>query len=392
MRDGGVLCLSGQDRVLMPVPAVLLAVAKRRALLRVVSTVVGVMVPVLIMAMCGGLALVASATQTSTTACLPSAATVANAGAQPATGEGLSISSAGGTPIVLTAGQVKVAQAFIGVGMQLEVSDAGLKIAIMVGLKESGLRILANSSVPASMTFAHDGVGSDHDSLGSAQQRPSSGWGSVAELMNPVYDAQAFFGGTSGPNKASPRGLLDVPGWESLSPGAAAQAVQVSAFPELYAQWDGEASSIVSALKSSSAVAACSADAGSSGSPDLPSDLSQRRRDIIHYAQEGVGGTYVWGGTSFKAWDCSGYVQWIYAQVGIQLPRTEQWLAGTQTSTPQPGDLVVQNPDGPNHWGHVGIYAGNGMMYSALNPTVGTLLHPVAWNSGTQYFSVITVR
>ncbi|WP_261388378.1 C40 family peptidase [Arthrobacter alpinus] len=372
----------------MPVPAVLLAVAKRRALLRIVSTVVGVMVPVLIMAMCGGLALVASATQESTTACLADASTVANTGGQPGAGAGLSITSSTGTPFVLTAAQVKVAEAFIGVGKQLSVSDDGLQIAIMVGLQESGLRMLANSSVLASMAFAHDGVGSDHDSIGSAQQRPSAGWGSVAELMDPVYDARAFFGGTSGPNHGSPRGLLDVPGWASMSPGAAAQAVQVSAFPELYAQWEGEATSIVAALKSGSSAATCSPAAGATETPELPANLSQLRRDIIHYAQEGVGGTYVWGGTAFKAWDCSGYVQWIYAQVGIQLPRTEQWLVGTPTSTPQPGDLVVQNPDGPNHWGHVGIYAGNGMMYSALNPSVGTLLHPVAWNPGTAYFVV----
>lgn len=374
----------------MPVPAVLLAVAKRRVLLRIVSSVVGVMVPVLIMAMCGGLALVASAGQESTTACLTNASSVENTVAQPATGAGLSIPSAAGPPIVLTSAQVKVAQAIIGVGKQLSVSDAGLQIAIMVGLQESGLRVLANSSVPASMTFAHDGVGSDHDSLGSAQQRPSAGWGSVAELMSPVYDAQAFFGGTSGPNHGSPRGLLDVPDWASMTKGEAAQAVQASAYPELYAQWEGKAKSIVAALKSGTAVSACSADPGATGTPDLPANLSQLRREIIRYAQEGVGGTYVWGGTAFKAWDCSGYVQWIYAQVGIQLPRTEQWLAGKPTSTPQPGDLVVQNPDGANHWGHVGIYAGNGMMYSALNPTAGTLLHPVAWNLGTEYFLLIS--
>ncbi|MDJ0318400.1 C40 family peptidase [Arthrobacter antibioticus] len=374
----------------MPVPAVLLAVVKRRALLRIVSTVVGVMVPVLIMAMCGGLALVASATQESTTSCLTDVSTVANTGAQPATSAGLSISSAGGTPIVLSAAQVKVAQALIGVGKQLSVSDAGLQIAIMVGLQESGLRMLANSSVPSSMAFAHDGVGSDHDSVGSAQQRASAGWGSVEELMNPGYDAQAFFGGTTGPNHGSPRGLLDVPGWASMSKGEAAQAVQVSAFPELYDQWEEEATSIVAALKSGSAVDACSPDPGVTSAPDVPANLSELRRDIIHYAQEGVGGTYIWGGTAFKAWDCSGYVQWIYAQVGINLPRTEQWIAGKLTSTPQPGDLVVQNPDGPNHWGHVGIYAGNGMMYSALNPTAGTLLHPVAWNVRTEYFTLIS--
>ncbi|WP_312876015.1 C40 family peptidase [Arthrobacter terrae] len=211
----------------------------------------------------------------------------------------------------------------------------------------------------------------------------------MAELMNPVYDAQAFFGGPKGPNHGSPPGLLDTPGWETMSKSGAAQAVQASAFPELYAQWEGEAHAIVAALRSGVTLQSCLTGSGGTSMPDLPGNMSQFRRDIIRFAQEGVGGTYVWGGTAFKAWDCSGYVQWVYGQVGIQLPRTEQWLSGTPTTMPQPGDLVVQNPDGPNHWGHVGIYAGNGMMFSALNPAVGTLLHPVAWNSGTQYFVLI---
>lgn len=56
---------------------------------------------------------------------------------------------------------------------------------------------------------------------------------------------------------------------------------------------------------------------------------------------------------------------------------------------PQPGDPVAQNPDGPNHWGLVGNYAGNGTMYSALNPAVRTLVHPVAWNAGTAYLAYL---
>ncbi|WP_051389322.1 NlpC/P60 family protein [Arthrobacter sp. 35W] len=100
---------------------------------------------------------------------------------------------------------------------------------------------------------------------------------------------------------------------------------------------------------------------------------------IIKSAYQGLGHPYVWGGTSYQlGWDCSGFVQWAYRQAGLQLPRTEQWEGLTATSTPQPGDLVVQNPDGPNHWAHIGIYIGEGRMISALNPAVGTVLLPVA--------------
>ncbi|RLY92186.1 hypothetical protein CWC38_03230 [Kocuria tytonicola] len=91
-------------------------------------------------------------------------------------------------------------------------------------------------------------------------------------------------------------------------------------------------------------------------------------------AYQGIGGAYVWGGTGFKAWDCSGFTQWVYAQNGINLPRTTwaQFAAGTPTANPQPGDLVSQNGGS-----HVGIYIGNGQMISALNPSQGTQVHSV---------------
>jgi cell wall-associated NlpC family hydrolase len=289
---------------------------------------------------------------------------------------------------MLSESQATVAKAYISVGRARAVPDDGIVIALMMALQESGLQMLANTSVPESLNFPHDGVGSDHDSVGSAQQRHSAGWGSIAELMQPAYNAEAFYGGPQGPNRGSPRGLLDVRGWHQLDKGAAAQAVQGSAFPAAYARWQPEAEAILEGLGASTPPAACSSNGPGPAQPTIPSGLSQLRREILAYAQEGVGGAYVWGGTAFKAWDCSGYVQWVYGQAGIHLPRTEQWAAGTATAEPQPGDLVVQNPDGPNHWGHVGIYAGNGMMYSALNPAVGTLLHPVSWNKATEYFVI----
>ena len=95
---------------------------------------------------------------------------------------------------------------------------------------------------------------------------------------------------------------------------------------------------------------------------------------VVATAYQGIGGAYVWGGTSFKAWDCSGFTQWVFAQHGINLPRVtwSQIAAATPTATPQPGDLVSQN--GGNH---VGVYIGNGQMISALNPQQGTMVHSV---------------
>ena len=100
-------------------------------------------------------------------------------------------------------------------------------------------------------------------------------------------------------------------------------------------------------------------------------------------AYTGIGHPYVWGGTTPNGWDCSGFTQWVYAQAGISIPRVNAWTAMKPTSTPAPGDLVVQNGGA-----HVGIYVGNGMMISALNPSQGTLLHSVASTGGGSFYTM----
>jgi cell wall-associated NlpC family hydrolase len=374
----------------MPFPAMLVAVAKRRALLRAVTAFAMVVALMFGVVFCAFVALLVAKRSSADSVCT-SAITV-NGRSSNRSGGGLEIRAGRGEPIWLTSGQVSVARGYISVGKQLGVPRDAWIVAIMMALQESGLRVLANSNVPASFQFPHDGVGSDHDSLGTAQQRPVAGWGSVAQLMDPDYSARAFYGGPSGPNHGSPRGLLEIPGWQYMDKGQAAQAVQVSAFPELYARWDSEAAAIVDSLEGVTAPVMCKHSPTQSEPPAAPENLAQIRKDVLRFTQEGLGGTYIWGGTAFKAWDCSGYVQWIYRQVGINLPRVEQWRVGHRTDNPQPGDLVVQNPQGPDNWGHVGIYAGGGMMYSALNPSAGTLLHPVDWNPGSAYFDLLSSR
>jgi peptidoglycan DL-endopeptidase CwlO len=131
--------------------------------------------------------------------------------------------------------------------------------------------------------------------------------------------------------------------------------------------------------------AANTATAGQEASPAAKAEESvsaAATSGIAAIAYTGIGHSYVWGGTSpVTGWDCSGFVQWVYAQAGISIPRTNAWSIMTPTSAPQPGDLVVQNGGA-----HVGIYVGNGMMISALNPSQGTLLHsPAATGSSTYY-------
>lgn len=95
---------------------------------------------------------------------------------------------------------------------------------------------------------------------------------------------------------------------------------------------------------------------------------------IVETAKTGIGGTYIWGGKSFKAWDCSGYVSWVLAQHGIKTTAYTFAMKNElkPTSNPEPGDIIFQGG-----YNHVGIYLGDGMMVSALNPSEGTRIHPV---------------
>lgn len=164
--------------------------------------------------------------------------------------ESLTATTRAGATVTLDHQQLTRAATIITVGAQTEsVGRAGVLVALMAALTESRLRMLANpSAVPESADYPNDGTGSDHDSLGLFQMRPSAGWGTVAELMNAEYQARAFYGGPKGPNYPSPRGLLDIPGWQSLDPGEAAQAVEVSAYPDRYQNYQPVAEAILTAL------------------------------------------------------------------------------------------------------------------------------------------------
>lgn len=116
------------------------------------------------------------------------------------------------------------------------VTKDAILISLMAAMTESGFRNYANSNVPESLTYDYDAIGSDHDSVGFWQMRPH--WGSIKDLMTIEYQVKAFFGGPEGPNGGSPRGLFDIPGWESMPKGEAAQAVEVSAFPDRYAEYE----------------------------------------------------------------------------------------------------------------------------------------------------------
>ena len=118
------------------------------------------------------------------------------------------------------------AQLIIRIGRQKGIPAQGIVIALAAAAQESGLRNVRYG---------------DRDSLGLFQQRPSTGWGTPAQVLDPARATLAFYGGADNPNKGHTRGLLDIAGWQSMSVTQAAQAVQISAFPDAYAKWETSA-------------------------------------------------------------------------------------------------------------------------------------------------------
>jgi hypothetical protein len=162
----------------------------------------------------------------------------------------LDVRSSDGIRLRLSQKQLAHAATIIDVGARTAgVGHDGIVVALMAALTESALRMLSNTGAyPDSASYPNDGDGGDHDSLGLFQMRPAMGWGSVAELMDPRYQARAFYGGPAGPNSGSPRGLLDIPDWQQMPKGAAAQAVEISAVPDRYATFEPVAETILDTL------------------------------------------------------------------------------------------------------------------------------------------------
>lgn len=118
--------------------------------------------------------------------------------------------------------QVGNAARIVDVGRTLGVPARGWVIAVATAMVESTLRNLP---------------GGDRDSLGLFQQRPSQGWGTPAQILDPVYSATKFY------DK-----LQRIDGWQQLPLTVAAQRVQVSAFPDKYGEYEQDAEQVVAAL------------------------------------------------------------------------------------------------------------------------------------------------
>ncbi|HZS19980.1 MAG TPA: C40 family peptidase [Pseudonocardiaceae bacterium] len=250
--------------------------------------------------------------------------------------------------------QRAIAELIIAIGKQRGLPPRAWQIAIQAGMTESRLHNL------------HYG---DRDSLGIFQMRPSQGWGTVAQVTDPVYEINKFYDV-----------LLRVPGWETQRPGDTAQDIERSAFPLRYHQWEPLAVNVISAVGGDVTQyvrASCTTPL------PAPSEVAGR---AIQFALGEVGKPYVWGATGPNAYDCSGLMLRAYQAAGITLPRVarQQYWAGAQLPVrqAQPGDLLFWGYDtsNPDSIHHVAMYLGNGRMVEAANQTVPLRQRAVSFN------------
>jgi cell wall-associated NlpC family hydrolase len=247
----------------------------------------------------------------------------------------------------LDSSQRAIAGQIIAIGKQRPIPARGWQVAIQAGMTESGL---------------HNDPGGDRDSAGIFQMRPSQGWGTYAQVTDPTYEINKFYDV-----------LLAVPNWQTMRPGAAAQAVERSAFPDRYNNWELMAASLVSNLGGVTDPSGCGVSLASATLATSPVAAK-----AIAFALSQQGKPYVWGATGPDAYDCSGLMLTAYRAAGITLPRvaSDQFGAGARlpVRNAQPGDLMflATDPSNPNTIHHVFMYLGNNQIVEA--PFQG---HPV---------------
>jgi cell wall-associated NlpC family hydrolase len=265
----------------------------------------------------------------------------------------------------------------------------------------------------------------DRDSLGVFQQRPTQGWGSPAQVRDPVYATNAFLDR-----------LVAIDGWQHMPNGTAEQRVQRSGFPERYAPQHPHAEAIVTkfwhetsarpsprSVRNRTGPSSGAVDQRTSsrprdgaqaatGCPDtdtgdtvtdtrvgarelkqlprgftLPRDRTQRA--AVSYAVSKIGRPYVWGAKGPDAFDCSGLMMaaWAHAGVAISASTTTQIHDGRAVpglGQLQPGDLVfipgsLGTPSNPRH---VGLYIGHGLLINAYDQDSGVIVERLsAWKA-----------
>ncbi|WP_430392591.1 C40 family peptidase [Bifidobacterium pseudocatenulatum] len=188
----------------------------------------------------------------------------------------------------------------------------------------------------------------------------------LAEHTSTDVEANADWGGIES---------LDVPQTESQAEKDRKAQEQA----EAEAQAQAQAAQAQTQTQAESRTASRSSErADISSVPTAPASATGQA--LADYALQFQGYPYVSGGNTPSGWDCSGFVQWVFAQFGVSLPHYSgaQMSVGTAVGSiaeAAPGDIIVNTQ-------HAAIYIGNGMVINALNPAQGTQVTSLAVFSG----------
>lgn len=242
-----------------------------------------------------------------------------------------------------TAEQVAIARAAARVADRRKLPSRAKLVILATGFQESGIR---------NLTYG------DRDSIGWLQQRPSQGWGTVAQIMDPAYGAGKFYDA-----------LVKVPAWQGMPVTVAAQAVQVSGYPDAYAKWEASARALLAALGDASA-ADCATDAAGNPKGGGPVPAAFNRQGNPRTVEQAI----AWmrrnmpNGASGEPVQnaCERYMNLSYGIGGGYPTALAHWQApGPRTagmSTPPRGALVFWRSGNPA--GHVALSLGNGQVIS----------------------------
>lgn len=273
--------------------------------------------------------------------------------------------------------QILNAKTIQATGVAMMVPARGQIVALATALQESGLRNLDYG---------------DRDSLGLFQQRPSQGWGTAAQVRDPVHASTKFY-----------EGLRKVSGWESMTVTQAAQAVQASWFPDAYAKWDPLVTALQKAIaktlpqkgasekdkdtKPEAPADGCGAAGDGTGfgpippgslpkGYKIPAEAPKSVQKAIRWGLGALGTPYQWGGECsdphgqdpMGRCDCSSLIQTSYKAGGVSISRTTytQVKEGKAVSVDalKPGDQLFTRgtAEVPEH---VGMFIGGGLILQA---------------------------
>ncbi|MFD3728757.1 C40 family peptidase [Streptomyces sp. NPDC058671] len=279
--------------------------------------------------------------------------------------------------------QIPNAKVIVATGVQKRVPARGQVVALATALQESTLINLDHG---------------DRDSLGLFQQRPSQGWGTREQLMDPVYSSGKFYDR-----------LVKLKDWEQMPVTVAAQKVQRSGFPDAYAKHEPLATALQQAIAPTLGATPIGPMPGQpsrrggvgtgecagpgSGNVDfgqfppgslpegyqLPAAAPMQVQTAIRWALGQLGTMYQWGGSCTnphgsdpsERCDCSSLMQRAYGVAGKEITRTTytQIRDGhvVPTSAIQPGDLLfaVGSASRPEH---VAMAIGYGYVVHAPKP------------------------